>query len=310
MFENIIAQQTNSQPLAPSVETHTSAASAVNFTNSAGQTYAYDGTILKAININQQFGDNVVLRDLNVEIRDIIRPNSGVKQGQVVGFLGPTGIGKSQLFNILSGLAQPTSGEVLIGKDLVPVSVGSVGVVQQHYPLFDYETVESNLRIAAGKGNIPKAEQAEKIDHYLTKFKMLEHRGKYPNQLSGGQRQRIAIAQQLLCSNNFLFLDEPFSGLDILMIQEVSEVIREVSLMDELNTIIIISHDIVSTAALSDTLWLMGRDRDASNAIIPGARIKHIYDLAQMGLAWNPEIKITPQFHALIHEIETLYPTL
>ena len=76
---------------------------------------------------------------------------------------------------------------------------------------------------------------------------------------------------------------------DILMIEEVSEMIQEIAHAHELNTIIIVSHDIVATASVSDTVWLMGRDRDANGHVIPGARIKHTYDLAEMDLCWEKE---------------------
>jgi len=270
--------------------------------------HAYGETILKINNVSKSFGDTVVLKDVNVEIKDITRP--GVVQGQIVGFLGPSGIGKSQLFNIMSGLVQPTSGEVLIGKDLQPVKVGNVGVVQQNYPLFAHRTVFKNLRLAAQKGATPEKDIDAKIHHYLDRFRMSEHVNKFPAQLSGGQRQRIAIAQQLLCSEHFLLLDEPFSGLDVLMVEEVSEMLVEISNMDEYNTIIIVSHDIVSTAAIADTLWLMGRDRDAQNNPIPGAKIKYSYNLVENGLAWQKNIETTPEFINLVADVKQRYATL
>ena len=76
-------------------------------------------------------------------------------------------------------------------------------------------------------------------------------------------------------------MDEPFSGLDINMVAKVSSLIVEVANMHELNTVILVSHDIISTAAISDTLWVMGRDRDEQNNIIPGEKageeIKNIF---------------------------------
>ncbi len=101
----------------------------------------------------------------------------------------------------------------------------------------------------------------------LDRFNLRKQAALYPAQLSGGQKQRAAIAQQLLCSDHFLLLDEPFSGLDVIMIEKVSEMIVEIACTHELNTVIIVSHDIVSTAAIADTLWLMGRDRDANGNI-------------------------------------------
>jgi ABC-type nitrate/sulfonate/bicarbonate transport system ATPase subunit len=100
---------------------------------------------------------------------------------------------------------------------------------------------------------------------------MLDCSQLYPAQISGGQRQRIAIAQQLLCSEHFLLMDEPFSGLDLVMEAKVCELINEIACLDELNPIIVVTHDVTAAATVADHLWLMGRDRGASGNIIPGA---------------------------------------
>ena len=260
-------------------------------------------TILQVNHVSLTLGGNAILRDVNVEIKNITRP--GMQQGQVIGFLGKSGSGKTKLFEIMAGLLPPTAGDVRINPTLEPVKVGAVGVVQQTYPLFQHRTLLGNLELAASKSRRTKAEQKEKIGLYMDRFNLSGQANLYPSQLSGGQRQRAAIAQQLLCSEHFLLLDEPFSGLDIGMIQEVQEIIQEVSLMDELNTVIIVSHDIESTASISDSLWLMGRDWDTqTNQPIPGSRIKHRYNLAEKGLAWQKGIEATPDFHALVTEVK------
>src|SRR5258708_12653223 len=96
--------------------------------------YKYADTLLKIDHISLSYDDKVILRDVNAEIRDIIRDDC--TQGQVVGFLGPSGIGKTQLFRIIAGLNQPTSGQVLVGPQQVPVQAATVSVVPHHYPLF------------------------------------------------------------------------------------------------------------------------------------------------------------------------------
>jgi hypothetical protein len=80
--------------------------------------------------------------------------------------------------------------------------------------------------------------------------------------------------------------------------------------MDELNTIIIVSHDMISTAAIADTLWLMGRDYDTQGNPVSGAKIKHTYDLMQRSLAWQPDIRKIPAFAQLINEIRDLFKFL
>jgi ABC-type nitrate/sulfonate/bicarbonate transport system ATPase subunit len=272
------------------------------------KTYQKGQTILKVENVSLNLGGNQILKDVNVEIKDITRPN--VTTGQIVGFLGPSGIGKTKLFEILSGLLQPTSGAVLIGDPLTPVQAGMVGVVQQNYPLFNHRTIEGNLMVAAKKQFNNDSECKDRLYVMLERFGMKDKARMYPSQLSGGQRQRVAIAQQMLCSKHFLLLDEPFSGLDINMLQEVQEMVAEIANSHELNTVIIVSHDIISTAAIADTLWVMGRDRDAKNQIIPGSKIKHTYDLIEKDLCWEKDIINKSDFQALIKEVRGLFHSL
>jgi ABC-type nitrate/sulfonate/bicarbonate transport system ATPase subunit len=270
--------------------------------------YVLGETILKVENVSLSLGGRQVLRDVNVEVKDIIRPN--MHQGQIVGFLGPSGIGKTKFFEILSGLLQPDAGNVLIGDPLSKVAAGRVGVVQQNYPLFNHRTILGNLEVAANNGDIPKGERATKIQKMLERFNLADQRNKYPAELSGGQRQRIAIAQQLLCTEHFLLLDEPFSGLDMLMIERVCEMLREIACEHEHNTIIVVSHDIQATASIADTIWLMGRDRDANGQPIDGSKIKHTFNLAERAVCWHDKVTERPEFRDLVDEVRGLFPTL
>src|SRR5689334_14366365 len=96
--------------------------------------YELGVSILQVNGVSLTLGGRCILRDVNLEIRDIRR--TGQTVGQVVGLLGPSGIGKTRLFRIMAGLDQPTSGTVLIGEDNSPVERGKMGVVAQDYPLF------------------------------------------------------------------------------------------------------------------------------------------------------------------------------
>ena len=270
--------------------------------------YALAETLLKVENVSLKLGDNQILKDVNVEIKNIIRP--GYKMGQVVGFLGPSGIGKTKLFEVLAGLLEPTTGTVMINTPASPVKVGSVGVVQQNFPLFNHRTVGGNLEVAAKKLYKNTAERKKKINDILKRFNLSDKANLYPAQLSGGQKQRVAIAQQLLCSENFLLLDEPFSGLDVLMVHEVCNMLCEIAQSNELITIIIVSHDIISTASVADTLWIMGRDKDAKGNVIPGAKIKHVYNLVDKGLAWQKDIENKPEFLDFVKEIKGMFSSL
>jgi len=271
--------------------------------------YEKKDVILEIEKVNLTLGGNHILRDVSVQIQDIVRPET--TQGQIVGFLGPSGVGKTKLFEIMAGLLEPTSGTVRLGLPLEPVCVGKVGVVQQNYPLFQHRTVLGNLMVAlARNGKVPESRRKAHAKELLEKFGLANKAEAYPAQLSGGQRQRVAIAQQLACSERFLLLDEPFSGLDPNMVDEVSHMLVEVANLDELNTIVIVSHDIASTAAISDTLWVMGRDRKPSGEIVPGAYIKHVYDMIERDLCWQDDILQKPKFLELVREVRGLFPEL
>lgn len=266
--------------------------------------YTVTNTLIKIENINLQYGEKVILRDVNAEVKDIIRP--GIVQGQVVGILGPSGIGKSQMSRVLSGLQRPTSGRVLAGEKQEEVKSGAVGMIAQNYPLFRHRTVYDNLFLAAKKGGNTK----DKVDQYLQDFNLTDKTGYYPSQLSGGQRQRVAIIQQLLCSENFIIMDEPFTGLDPIMKDKVCDLIIKISMLHEQGTLFIIAHDIPAVVTVCDELWLFGRDRDENGGIIPGARIQEKYNLIDRELAWQPGIQNTPQFSSFVNEIKDRFKTL
>ena len=270
--------------------------------------YKYGNCLLKIDHVSLSYGDKVILRDVNAEIRDIIRDDC--TQGQVVGFLGPSGIGKTQLFRIIAGLHQPTSGQVLVGEAMTPVEAGVVGVVAQDYPLFENRTILSNLMLAARQRENNHEAAHAKVMGYLQRLDMVDRAGLYPAQISGGQRQRIAIAQQLLCSDHFLLMDEPFSGLDVVMEAKVCQLIAEIAALDELNTIIVVTHDVTAAASVSDHLWLMGRDRDEQGGFIPGSRIQETYDLIERDLCWNPDITNSPKFLEFVREVKDRFKTL
>ena len=270
--------------------------------------YEYRETLLKVENVSVAYDGVPILRDVNIEVKNLYRP--GMTQGQVVGLLGPSGVGKTTLFRILAGLNEPDSGRVLVTGQQKPVERGMVGVVAQNYPLFAHRTVMGNLVVAGRQAGLSSTQSRDKATNLLQRFGIGEHGGKYPTQLSGGQRQRVAIAQQFMCSEGFLLMDEPFSGLDLLAQERVIHFIEEMATLDEVGTFILVTHDISAAIEVADTLWIMGRDRDEKGQPIPGARIQANYNLIERGLCYQENITTMPEYIQLRAEIHDVFHRL
>ncbi len=270
--------------------------------------YELKETLLTIDGVSKAYGKNEVLRGVTSTVRNVVRP--GFTQGQVVGLLGPSGVGKSTLLRIIAGLEKPDHGQVLIGADQKPTLRGEVGVVAQNYPLFEERTVMDNLVLGAIQGGAKGAAAKDKANQVLERFNLAHRADAYPAQLSGGQRQRAAIAQQILCSSHLLILDEPFSGLDPLMKDTACSLITELAASDELMSLMVITHDIREAIKVSDELWLMGRDYGADGKPKPGAFIKTVYDLKEMGLAWHPDLTHTREFMDFERKIRDEFKSL
>lgn len=269
--------------------------------------YTVGDRLLTLDRVSLSYRDVPVLRDVSAIVHDIIRP--GVEQGQVVAFLGPSGIGKTQLSRVIAGLQPPTSGRVLLAQD-APVKRGLVGMVPQHYPLWPFLTVSQHLKLARAQGVLRDADAGRKQAELVEVFGLAHYLPLYPHELSGGTRQRVAIVRQLLCSEHVLVMDEPFSGLDPIMKRRAVEVIRQVAQLDTRNTIIVVTHDIHEGMSVADRIWLMGRDRQPDGVWLPGARIVEEHDLAAQGLAWRPDIDRDPAFQVAVEAVKVRFAQL
>lgn len=271
-----------------------------------GPRYNLGEVILAIKNVRVELGGNLILRDVNFTVKNIIR--SDAIQGQVVALLGPSGRGKTQLFRRIAGLDKPTAGEIRLGHSQQLVDPGLVGVVFQDYTLFEHMTVQGNLEVSTKQAGLSNSQGGELISQYLGAFGLNNWSKHYPTQLSGGQRQRVAIMQQLLRnsanSTGFLLLmDEPFSGLSPEMVEQVCQIIVQVTNLNELNTTFVVTHDVSAAVQVADMVVLLGLERN-EGGIIPGATIVETINLAEMGLAWRPDIMDLKETHDLIREIK------
>ena len=254
-------------------------------------------------------GTLLVLKDFTLAIHNL------VGKPQVVSLLGPSGAGKTTALRIVAGLDRPTAGCVRLsdgeGRPLREVRVGDVGVVFQRYPLFDDLNVLNNLVEPARRSGMPKKDARDKALRLLDEFDMVKQGLAWPLQLSGGQRQRVAILQQLMRDRHFIILDEPFSGLDPVNIVNVIDLIIQTANQHTLNTFVIVTHDVTSALIVSDTVFLLGRERDARGQPVPGARVMKQYDLIAEGLAYRPDVEDLPRFSEIRKEIKLVeFPKL
>jgi ABC-type nitrate/sulfonate/bicarbonate transport system ATPase subunit len=263
--------------------------------------------LLELQHVSLSFGDRQILRDVNATITMIDRPDE--VEGQVICFLGPSGMGKTQLARIITGLNAPTSGQVLLDTD-VPTRAGLVGLVPQNYPLFEFLTVEQNLLVAGRQGGLNPLRASQKAQEFETAFGLGDYLKLFPRALSGGTRQRVAIARQMMCADHYLVMDEPFSGLDPVMKAKASEAITALAHKDSLNTIIVITHDISEGLAVSDMVWLLGLEPDGKGGFLPGARLVEQYDLAAMDLCWHHDIQSDPRFLEFVGKVKARFKTL
>jgi ABC-type multidrug transport system ATPase subunit len=256
--------------------------------------YEQKDTILHVENLSIAYGNKTIISNINFTEKNVVRPDKA--QGQTIAFLGRSGRGKSTLFRALTGLEEPTTGNVLIpdfskpaadGKQAAKkVAEGDVGFVNQKYTLFRHKTIYQTLLFALRNSNLSPADKEEKIMHYLRDWGIEANKNQYPNELSGGQRQRTAILEQLLSSGYYMVLDEPFSGLDVGNISNVKNAFKLINDSHELNTVIFSTHDIELAVELADSIYIVGYGRKEDGSLGSVGTLLKNYDLKQMGLAW------------------------
>ena len=188
--------------------------------------------------------------------RDILSGvNLSLKEGEILGILGASGIGKSSLLRIISGLEVPKEGEILfegrlLNKNnlIIPPNKRGVGLVVQEKALFPHLSVLENVKFGI-KG--PKSKKNDQANYFLRLLKAEKFKNSMPNKLSGGEQQRVAIARALAPQPKLILLDEPFSSLDMNLRAELRLETRE--LLKRTNTAcIIVSHDLDDVSNFCD----------------------------------------------------------
>ena len=210
-------------------------------------------TMVHVENLKKNFGKLEVLKDISVDIAE----------GEVVVLLGPSGSGKSTLLRCLNQLEVATAGKILVdGNDVTDKHIDinkvreNIGMVFQHFNLFDHKTVLENIMMAPVElKKMTKEEAKEKGMQLLKRVGMDSKADCYPSQISGGQKQRVAIARALAMNPKIMLFDEPTSALDPEMVGEVLAVMKE--LASEGMTMVVVTHEIGFAREVADRVIFM-----------------------------------------------------
>lgn len=213
--------------------------------------------IIEALGVAKSF----LQRD-GQEIEVIAPTDLAVYSGQIVALLGPSGSGKSTLLRMLTGLEPPTAGSVLWHGKPVLKQNPNVAIVFQSFALFPwltvFENVEAPLR-ARGVGAVERRKRAFKILDTvgLDGFEMA-----YPKELSGGMKQRVGFARALVVEPEVLFMDEPFSALDVLTAENLRSQLLELWIGKQIPTraVFLVTHNIEEAIFLADRVVVIGRN--------------------------------------------------
>jgi ABC-type nitrate/sulfonate/bicarbonate transport system ATPase subunit len=172
--------------------------------------------------------------------------------------VGPSGCGKSTLLNIAAGLMQATSGQVLVDGEVVTGPGADRGMVFQHYTLFNWLSVADNVAFGLKLRGMPKAEQQQRVAHYLNIVGLSDYAKDYPKALSGGMKQRVAIARALANDPEVLLMDEPFGALDSQTKGQLQEFFHDLWEKTQI-TVFMITHDIEEAIFLSQRVHIMDK---------------------------------------------------
>ena len=200
-----------------------------------------------------------------------------VQDGHFVSIVGPSGVGTTPLLRLLTGLAQPTAGEILVRGKKISSSPDDLAVVLQDYTrsLMPWLSVEKNIALPLKNKKLSKAERKERITASLAEVGLEGAESKYPWQLSGGMQQRVSIARALAVRPSILVMDEPFASVDAQTRFDLEDLVLKVR--DDFGiTTLMVTHDIDEAVYLSDEIVVLhgkpAKVRDVVKVDIPFPR--------------------------------------
>ena len=208
-------------------------------------------TILSGNNLRKSYGNKEIVKGISIN----------VKRGEVVGLLGPNGAGKTTTFYMITGMIRPNSGEVKLDETNItslPMyqrARRGIGYLAQEPSVFTKLSVEDNLRLVLEMTALTKEEQSQRLEKLLIDFSIDHIRKSKAYTLSGGERRRTEIARALVMEPKFILLDEPFSGIDPIAVEDIQQIIFD--LKSRNIGVLITDHNVRETLTITDRAYLL-----------------------------------------------------
>jgi len=231
--------------------------------------------LLEVNNLTKSYGNKTVVCGVSLS----------VKRGEVVGLLGPNGAGKTTTFYMVVGIISPDEGRVLFdNQDItyMPIHLRArfgIGYLSQEPSVFRKLSVEENIMAILETLPLTKVERLRRLDELLDELKITRLRKNKAYTLSGGEMRRLEITRALVTNPSFLLLDEPFSGIDPIVVGEAKEIIAD--LKNKGLGILVTDHNVRETLSITDRAYLIAEGRilisGTSQDLINHAQAREIY---------------------------------
>lgn len=238
---------------------------------------------IQADNLIKQYRDRKAERGVKRVVDGI---SLEVKQGEVVGLLGPNGAGKTTTFYMIVGLLKPNSGKVrLDGQDITRRPMyqrarAGIGYLPQEASVFRNLTVEENLRLVFQMQGLSRKEQKARAEKLMEDLGVAEKRHRLGKQLSGGERRRVEIARALAANPKFILLDEPFTGVDPMAIEDIGVIIERLSKRDNIG-ILITDHNVEAMLSITERAYIVAEGQikfeGRSDGLLENAEARAFY---------------------------------
>jgi NitT/TauT family transport system ATP-binding protein len=221
-------------------------------------------TLLAACDVAMYYGDDrtPVLDRVNIELHE----------GEFVALLGPSGSGKSTLLRILSGLIPPSDGRVLVHGEPLEGPNPHVAIVFQSFALFPWLTVQQNVELGLLATALSPAQRRDRALHAIDLIGLDGFEEAFPKELSGGMKQRVGFARALVVQPEVLFMDEPFSALDVLTGENLRTELQDLWAERSIPTraVLLVTHNIDEAVALADRILIFGANPGHVRAELKG----------------------------------------